>query len=204
MNTRTSLLIVSTAAIAGLASFYLANPSPRSPASANPEKLETAASAGPAGKQPSAAAEMALKAAEAVPSGEEPNAETASPPLTPDEVWKERLHTLLTNDTYSDRELGKELLNIVTDGKAPEWAKAHAMANALNFTDDASYAENIKTVAMRLDLPETVNDVILDDLINRDPAQILPVAREIAAIGRHPLAGAIEDFVKSFEELEKE
>lgn len=121
-----------------------------------------------------------------------------------DEVWKERLHGLLNNDTWSDRELGGQLLKIVGDEKAPDWVRVHAMANALNFTDDANYDDDVKPLALRTDLPEEVNDVILEDLFNRDPLEILPVAREFAAMGQHPLAGAIEEFVKSVEEAEVE
>lgn len=119
-----------------------------------------------------------------------------------DEVWKQRLHGLLNNDTWSDRELGGQLLKIVEDEKAPDWVRVHAMANALNFTDDENYGEDVKPLALRTDLPEVVNDVILEDLITRDPTGILPVAREFAAMGQHPLAGAIEEFVKSVEETE--
>ena len=121
-----------------------------------------------------------------------------------DEVWKERLHGLLNNDIWSDRELGVQLLKIVEDEKAPDWVRVHAMANALNFTDDENYGEDVKPLALRTDLPEVVNDVILEDLITRDPPGILPVAREFAAIAQHPLAGAIEEFVKSVEETEPE
>lgn len=128
------------------------------------------------------------------------SAEVTGTPMTEEEIWRERLHTLLNNDTYSDRELGRELLKIVEDGTAPEVVRVHAMANSLNFTDDANYGEDVKPLALRTDLPETVNDVILDDLINRDPDVILPVAREFAKLPRHPLAGAIEAFVQSEEE----
>lgn len=121
-----------------------------------------------------------------------------------DDVWKRRLHGLLNNDTWSDRELGMQLLKIVEDEKAPDWVRGHAMANALNFTDDGNYGEDVKPLALRTDLPEVVNDVILEDLIIRDPLEILPVAREFAAMGQHPLAGAIEAFVQSLEETEVE
>lgn len=124
-------------------------------------------------------------------------------PAPDEEVWKERLQGLLNNDAYSDRELGRQLLKIAEEEGAPERVRVHAMANALNFTDDAHYAADVKPLAFRTDLPEAVNDVILDDLLNRDPRAILPVARELAAVGRHPLAGAIEEFVKSFEETEE-
>lgn len=122
--------------------------------------------------------------------------------LTEDEVWKERLLELLRNDTYSDRELGRQLLKIVEDAQVPDQIRAHAMANALNFTDDENYGEDIKPLALRTDLPEVVNDAILEDLINRDRTAILPVAREFAALAQHPLAGAIEAFVKEVEEVE--
>lgn len=119
--------------------------------------------------------------------------------LTEDQRWKGRLLELLRNDTYSDRELGQQLLKIVEDRQAPDWARAHAMANALNFTDDENYGADVKPLALRTDLPEVVNDVILEDLINRDPAGILSVARELAATSQHPLAGAIEEFVRDVE-----
>ena len=121
-----------------------------------------------------------------------------------DEVWRRRLHGLLNNETWSDRELGLQLLKIVGDEKAPDWVRGHAMANVLNFTDDGNYGEDVKPLALRTDLPEVVNDIILEDLIIRDPLEILPVAREFAAMGQHPLAGAIEAFVKSLEETEVE
>lgn len=126
------------------------------------------------------------------------NAETPDEAvLTEEEVWKERLLSLLRNDTLSDRELGRQLLSMVKDEQAPDWVRAHAMTNALNFLDDEHYGEDVKPLAFRADLPEVVYDAILDDLINRDPAIILPVAREFAAVAQHPLAGAIEEFVKS-------
>lgn len=137
-----------------------------------------------------------------VPSSQAPadTSPVGETPMTGEEVWKERLHTLLNNDTYSDRELGRQLLAIVEDGNAPEVVRVHAMANALNFTDDENYGEDVQPLALRADLPEAVNDVILDDLINRDPEIILPVAREFVKLPRHPLAGAIEAFVQSEEE----
>ncbi len=119
---------------------------------------------------------------------------------TEDDRWKERLLELLNNDSYSDRELGRQLLKMVDDEKAPDWLKAHAMSNALNFTDDENYGDDIKPLAFRTDLPEPVNDVVFEDLINRDPNAILPIAREFAKVDSHPLAGAIGAYVESQEQ----
>ncbi|MCB1089206.1 MAG: hypothetical protein KDM63_19370, partial [Verrucomicrobiae bacterium] len=114
-----------------------------------------------------------------------------------EEFWTDHLSELLNNDVLSDRELGKKLVTVASNPKAPEWARVDAMNNALVFTDDENYDQDIKSLVIRTDLPESVNDVILDDLINRNPDIILPVARQIAATRGHPLAGAIEDFVQS-------
>ncbi|MBL9153584.1 MAG: hypothetical protein JNK37_13905 [Verrucomicrobiales bacterium] len=145
---------------------------------------------------PAKPAEAPPATADAAP---EPEPAAASQATT-DEIWTERLSSLLNNDSYSDLELGNKLAAIAADGNVPEWARAQAMANALLFTDDANYERDMKLLALRTDLPETVNDVVLDDLINRDPEVILPVARQFVAAPGHPLAGAIEEFVKSVEE----
>ena len=81
--------------------------------------------------------------------------------LTEEEIWKDRLQTLLRNDSYSDRELGRQLLSMVQDQQAPDWVRAHAMTNALNFMDDEYYGQDVKPLAFRTDLPEVVNDAIL-------------------------------------------
>lgn len=159
-----------------------------------------------AGGSPPVASTLSTSAAK--PTGETAVAGEVAPEPEPaaagdattDEVWKERLSSLLNNDSYSDQELGNKLAAIAADAKVPEWARTHAMANALLFTDDANYERDIKPLAIRTDLPETVNDVVLDDLINRDPEAILPVARQFVSVPGHPLAGAIEEFVKSVED----
>jgi hypothetical protein len=45
-----------------------------------------------------------------------------------------------------------------------------------------------------------VHTVILDDLMHRDPAAILPAAREIAETSGHPLSDAVGELVRSIEE----
>ena len=47
-----------------------------------------------------------------------------------------------------------------------------------------------------------VNDAILEDLIHREGTVILPIAREFAAVSQHPLAGAIDAFVKEAEKAD--
>lgn len=205
---RTILIAIgAVAAIAALSYLFVAGPLSADKASARPGPVVADASKGAgAGPEDEAAAAVTVTDPGGIP-GKGGGGSSGNPgesPAPEEEVWKERLQGLLNNDAYSDRELGRQLLKIVEEEGAPERVRVHAIANALNFTDDANYAADVKPLAFRTDLPEAVNDVILDDLLNRDPRAILPVARELAAMGRHPLAGAIEEFVKSFEEAEEE
>lgn len=193
------LLFISVpVALITIASIMLTNqnkpqPVPTAAAPASPTAPQAKEAPAAATLLPPASAPAALEGEPA------PATADASAALTED-FWKDQLSELLNNDTLPDRDLGKKLLTVASNPKAPEWARVDAMTNALVFTDDENYAQDIKPYAIRFDLPESLNDVILDDLINRDPAAILPVAREFAAMSGHPLSGAIDDFVKSIEE----
>lgn len=127
-----------------------------------------------------------------------------APAISGEQLWKERLAAMLTSESHDDRELGRQLLGIATTEEAPGKTRASAMANALNFTDDANYPEDVMPVALRPDLPEVVHDVILEDLLARDPRMTAPVARRIAAVPGHPLAGALTGFLESLRERRDE
>jgi hypothetical protein len=68
--------------------------------------------------------------------------------------------------------------------------------------DYASCAPGSPNHLKPTDLPEVVNDAILEDLIHREGTVILPIAREFAAVSQHPLAGAIDAFVKEAEKAD--
>ena len=116
------------------------------------------------------------------------------------EFWRAHLAELLNNDHLPDRELGQKLATIASDAQTPVGARVNAITQALVFTDDDNYDQDMKQLAVRADLPESVHTVILDDLMHRDPAAILPAAREIAGTSGHPLSGAVGELVKSIEE----
>lgn len=116
------------------------------------------------------------------------------------EFWRAHLAELLNNDHLPDRELGQKLATIASDTQTPVGARVNAITQALVFTDDDDYDQDMKQLAVRVDLPESVHTVILDDLMHRDPAAILPAAREIAGTSGHPLSGAVGELVKSIEE----
>ena len=118
----------------------------------------------------------------------------------PEFYWEDRLSNLLDNEGINDRELGRQLITLATNEKAPIEIREDAFRNALVFTDDRNYTEDLKPLVARIDLPESFNDEVLEDLFNRDPETILPTAREIARIPGHPLADAIDEYVKSIEE----
>lgn len=199
MNKKSLLIPVVVVAAVALAAFWFANRTPGEPAVA--ESPPGAAAGAAAAPEESGSKEEEVVTLTTTPSMAETAAEESGDEavLTEDDVWKSRLLDLLNNDTLSDRELGRQLLKMAENTEAPDWLRAHAMTNALNFLDDEHYEEDVKPIVSRPDLPEVVNDAVLDDLINRDPAGILPVARELAAIAGHPLAGAIDGFVKSVE-----
>ncbi len=115
------------------------------------------------------------------------------------EFWRAHLAELLNNDHLPDRELGQKLATIASDTQTPVGARVNAITQALVFTDDDNYDQDMKQLAVRADLPESVHTVILDDLMHRDPAAILPAAREIAGTSGHPLSGAVGELVKSIE-----
>lgn len=117
-----------------------------------------------------------------------------------EEFWQQGLSEVHNNDNLPDRELGKKLITVASNPKAPEWARLEAMMDALVFTDDENYDQDIKPLAIRKDLPESLNDVILEDLLNRSPLSVLPAARHIANTSGHPLAGVFDEFVKSHEQ----
>ena len=119
------------------------------------------------------------------------------------EVWRAHLAELLNNDHLPDRELGQKLATIASDTQTPVGARVNAITQALVFTDDDDYDQDMKQLAVRVDLPESVHTVILDDLMHRDPAAILPAAREIASTSGHPLSGAVGELVKSIEEANR-
>ena len=119
------------------------------------------------------------------------------------EVWRAHLAELLNNDHLPDRELGQKLATIASDTQTPVGARVNAITQALVFTDDDDYDQDMKQLAVRVDLPESVHTVILDDLMHRDPAAILPAAREIAGTSGHPLSGAVGELVKSIEEANR-
>jgi hypothetical protein len=202
MRKNRTITIIITVVIAGLAYLFVTKRFNASPSIENAASKTIDAATPPDGVDAEATAitlTETLQGGGGVPVSPETKDEAV---LTEDEVWKERLLELLRNDTYSDRELGRQLLKIVEDVQAPDQVRAHAMANALNYTEDENYGEDVKPLALRTDLPEVVNDAILEDLINRDRTAILPVAREFAALTQHPLAGAIEAFVKEADEVE--
>ncbi len=205
MKKHRTLSILVIALLAGLAFWFVAKRFTASSLTVGPEAPDTGSPVEPVTGENREAPAVAVTVTEALPSrgGSPVSEETPDEAvLTEDEVWKERLLDLLRDDTYSDLELGRQLLSVVADPQAPDWARAHAMTNALNFTDDENYGAEVKPLALRTDLPEVVNDAILEDLINRDPAAILPVAREFAAAAQHPLAGAIDAFVKEAEKAD--
>jgi hypothetical protein len=115
------------------------------------------------------------------------------------EFWRAHLAELLNNDHLPDRELGQKLATIASDTQTPVGARVNAITQALVFTDEDNYDQDMKQLAVRADLPESVHTVILDDLMHRDPAAILPAAREIAGTSGHPLSGAVGELVKSIE-----
>lgn len=119
------------------------------------------------------------------------------------EFWRAHLADLLNNDHLPDRELGQKLATIASDTQTPVGARVNAITQALVFTDDDNYDQDMKQLAVRADLPESVHTVILDDLMHRDPAAILPAAREIAGTSGHPLSGAVGELVKSIEEANR-
>ena len=119
------------------------------------------------------------------------------------EFWRAHLAELLNNDHLPDRELGQKLATIASDTQTPVGARVNAITQALVFTDDDNYDQDMKQLAVRADLPESVHTVILDDLMHRDPAAILPAAREIAGTSGHPLSGAVGELVKSIEEANR-
>ena len=119
------------------------------------------------------------------------------------EFWRAHLAELLNNDHLPDRELGQKLATIASDAQTPVGARVNAITQALVFTDDDDYDQDMKQLAVRVDLPESVHTVILDDLMHRDPAAILPAAREIASTSGHPLSGAVGELVKSIEEANR-
>ena len=119
------------------------------------------------------------------------------------EFWRAHLAELLNNDHLPDRELGQKLATIASDTQTPVGARVNAITQALVFTDDDNYDQDMKQLAVRVDLPESVHTVILDDLMHRDPAAILPAAREIASTSGHPLSGAVGELVKSIEEANR-
>lgn len=119
------------------------------------------------------------------------------------EFWRAHLAELLNNDHLPDRELGQKLATIASDTQTPVGARVNAITQALVFTDDDDYDQDMKKLAVRADLPESVHTVILDDLMHRDPAAILPAAREIASTSGHPLSGAVGELVKSIEEANR-
>ena len=119
------------------------------------------------------------------------------------EFWRAHLAELLNNDHLPDRELGQKLATIASDTQTPVGARVNAITQALVFTDDDDYDQDMKQLAVRADLPESVHTVILDDLMHRDPAAILPAAREIASTSGHPLSGAVGELVKSIEEANR-
>ena len=119
------------------------------------------------------------------------------------EFWRAHLAELLNNDHLPDRELGQKLATIASDAQTPVGARVNAITQALVFTDDDNYDQDMKQLAVRADLPESVHTVILDDLMHRDPAAILPAAREIAGTSGHPLSGAVGELVKSIEEANR-
>lgn len=119
------------------------------------------------------------------------------------EFWRAHLAELLNNDHLPDRELGQKLATIASDAQTPVGARVNAITQALVFTDDDNYDQDMKQLAVRADLPESVHTVILDDLMHRDPAAILPAAREIASTSGHPLSGAVGELVKSIEEANR-
>lgn len=119
------------------------------------------------------------------------------------EFWRAHLAELLNNDHLPDRELGQKLATIASDTQTPVGARVNAITQALVFTDDDDYDQDMKQLAVRVDLPESVHTVILDDLMHRDPAAILPAAREIASTSGHPLSGAVGELVKSIEEANR-
>jgi hypothetical protein len=205
MRMQRTIPILITVVLAGLACLFLAKRFTASPSVVDSASPGPGSSVQPGAGDTGDTGAVAVTVTDSLPSrgGSPVSPETPDEAvLTEDEVWKERILELLRNETYSDLELGRQLLGIVADQKAPDWARAHAMANALNFTDDENYGEEVKPLALRTDLPEVVNDAILEDLIHREGTVILPIAREFAAVSQHPLAGAIDAFVKEAEKAD--
>jgi hypothetical protein len=116
------------------------------------------------------------------------------------EFWRAHLAELLNNDHLPDRELGQKLATVASDAHTPLGTRVDAITQALLFIDDGDYDRDMKRLAVRADLPESVHTVILDDLMHRDPAAILPAAREIAETSGHPLSDAVGELVRSIEE----
>lgn len=103
------------------------------------------------------------------------------------------------DDKLNDREIGNQLIMLASNPKAPEWARVEAVLNGLVFTDDKNYVQDIRTLAVRMDLPDSVHDVILEDLLNRPHPTALPVARLIANTNGHQLADVMDEYVNSHE-----
>jgi hypothetical protein len=124
---------------------------------------------------------------------------THNPRNTSEEFWSELLLEVQTNEEFNDRETGSKLITIASNPKAPESIRKEAIADALVFIDDENYEHDIKPLAIRTDLPDTMHNIILDDLLNRPQPTALPLARYIASTNGHVLAEVLDEYVKSYE-----
>jgi hypothetical protein len=121
------------------------------------------------------------------------------PSYLSEEYWKDLLKEVQTNDEFNDREMGSELIMIASNPIAPERIREKAIADALVFIDDENYEHDIKPLAIRMDLPDSIHNIILEDLLNRPQPTALPLARYISNTNGHLLAEVLGEYVESHE-----
>ncbi len=124
---------------------------------------------------------------------------THNPAKSSEEFWRDLLLDVQTNEEFNDRETGSKLIMIASNSKAPKMIREKAIADALVFIDDENYEYDIKPLATRMDLPDSMHNIILEDLLNRPQPTALPIARYIANTNGHQLAEVLDEYVKSNE-----
>jgi hypothetical protein len=109
-------------------------------------------------------------------------------------AWEDKVDDIL-GSTNSDPEKAKQMLEMFP--QLPEDGQEEVARHLSNLLPDQDYGL-MRNYLTNASLPETVLDVLLDDVLNRPNSLKLPALLEIARTEQHPKAAEAKDFLELF------
>jgi hypothetical protein len=109
-------------------------------------------------------------------------------------AWEDKLDEVLASSS-PDADKARQMLEMLP--QLPAEGQEEAMRHVSNLLPDQDYGL-MRTYLTNTALPEEVQDVLLDDILNRPNRLKLPSLLEVARTVQHPKAAEAKDFLELF------